>query len=1256
MLTSIQKLERALAGNAADVVWLVHPDSWFELLTVARRCAAAGVSLTFRVRDDDGDVPMCDVSLADFTAAYETIRDQWPSLSGEQRPRSLAPKEYEQLAIGLRQEVTACADRRLGGVAEGTVRLGLPPIGHDLLADDDRAARFWRAFAAIQSESVRSYVLEVASRADAATLLGAHAWLRVLFQRQLSLSWNADLQQILAAVYADAGQRAALLDAERAAFAPVGLEWLTSHLNSQLGLLQPLPRNRAFRIPRARKGTVTQRDAAAVTVLIPSYRHESYVADAIRSVLAQSMAELRVLVVDDLSPDGTLAAAAAIDDPRLEVRCNPANLGLGNSVLRALETIDTPVVALLNSDDLFHPLRLEKCLGAFAADPACELVATGLALIDRDDKQLTPRNASVLFHGRNVHDWVHWYENGKPTDGGTIDLFGELLERNFLATSSNIVCRTDWLRGHADALKSLKYCLDWQLFLDAARERKLAWLPERLVAYRLHPSNTVWFEDSARWTYSLEVNRVAARAIRDHVEALPEEGPARAELALRDIAEHLRKNTEIDWTGLYLNELIGGYSLERSSRSSATVAGLAAGLKRMAWQVDEAARAAERQRAEVMAVKYAATRDEVSMLRSRDDWQKRHIEEDAERGRRLTAELHAASARADEAERRLQASRAETDAVAAALHDVTAKLDQANATSDRRRRDLDDAEAQLRRLREDLDRNEGELESSRAALARAAAELEGAFGRLAVITPELAQARQSLAAMDARVETLQSELAAEIARREQLARKAAGDLAAWQLARNRLEATQRALAEVAARQQLEQATQQRSWLLFRGTRFVPGSTTLRLLRRMGKWRRKLGAAASSLTPRLPHWRLAKPVIATTITDADELLELRSLCAEAAARPCPVVVRDGNTPAMAAVPTLAADAVVAWWFPEHGRRHWRYFCGRAPERAALLLESLAAVHGGDEARAIAAIAPHLAFARAAQGQHAAMLFAGGGQAELTRIAVAARLLGVPFAAVVEQLETGDDSRSRWLRSQLAEAALLIARAPSLRNALIAGGVDATRVVVCPGPVVPCEPQLPAAAPPRLLALGPVEAGVGWGELVTAAAIVRDRGTSFRLQLAGTVMPESAGALATAASVRAMLPSFGLPADVTFAASLEAEQRRLLLAPRPAVFVAPWCTAGEPAAIDRGVLAAMAAGLPIVGSTIPAITAAVRHDVEALLVPPGQVRALADALARLLQDTTLQQRLGAAARTRYCAEFAPVQSRSALAERVRLLLPR
>lgn len=1257
MLSSLAELEKELTREPDEVVWLLHPESWFELVRAANASAAAGARMRIALHDGSGSsagtegnggtCPMARLPIAEFTAAYETIRDWWPQLSGEDRPTSLAATAYEELAAGLRDELKAAADSRIHEGERGDAQLRFPPIEHDLLATPDRALAFWRAFLHLDdSDSLQAAASAFANRDDAGDLAQEHAWFRVLLQRQLVLRWNPEVQRVLAAVYEDTANRQALVDAEHAAFAPIGLEWLTTQNVEDLGLLTPAPRSRPFKIKRRHQATATQRDAAEITVLIPSYKHEQYIVSTIHSVLGQTAPELRVLVVDDKSPDGTVAAAEAIHDPRLEVRTNPENVGLGNSVLNALETIETPYVALLNSDDLFHPQRLEKCLAALRDDAECELVSTGLAIIDQDDKRLTTNNTSTLFHGRNVRDWVHWYDNTKPRSTQPDGLFGALLERNFLATSSNIVCRTDWLRDHKDALRSLKYCLDWQLFLDGAREQKLRWLPDRLIAYRLHPSNTVWFENEARWAYSLEVDRVAARAIRDHIAEFPDDSAERVELALRDIAEHLRHNTEVDWTGLYLNELIGGFRLEHHARESSAIADLAANLERLAWRKNDPTTAAERRRARALASKYTATTDEVYSLRSRDEWQKKRIDDDAARLRGIESDLDAARSRLETTERELADKQEQVEKLDSRLQQLQKEHNQTTAS-------LKELEQQAASTMAALEAAGTELSASEADLERTRAELDAKREQLVATQSSLDETGNKLAAVKSERDELLATLAQE---REDFERER-------QNLRRGLEARIRAqhdLASQIAQRELEAEIRSDAVVHFRGIRLLPGGTTGKLLRRLGKWRRKLGGALATLRPNWASPVVTPPVVVTAASDRGDQADIRRFCAEAATEPRAILLRDGTRPAGSKHPMPGPGEIATWVFPERARRDWRYFRNRGRDRCDALLESLRTEYGGDEARAFAVIAEHLAFARQAHRENARMLLAGGNGPELVRAAITAQLLGVPWTGFVGTLIADDDAQSRWLSRAFASAGLLIPRSATLRDALLANDVPADRIVMRPRPVVECEPQPWVDGRPHLVVMAPMTDDPGWDHLLIATVDLRNRGWQVELDVLGMVDPGSASARARAANVQATVQAFDIPGRVeitapTANAADRERQCRELFASRPAVLVAPW-NQQRPAPLDAGVLTAMAAGLPVVGTDVPAVTDAARPNHEGVIVPPGKVHLLTNQLAQLLKDPSRQQELGAAGHTRYLAEFASERTRATIAERLRLLLPR
>jgi glycosyltransferase involved in cell wall biosynthesis len=164
--------------------------------------------------------------------------------------------------------------------------------------------------------------------------------------------------------------------------------------------------------------------------------------------------------------------------------------------------------------------------------------------------------------------------------------------------------------------------------------------------------------------------------------------------------------------------------------------------------------------------------------------------------------------------------------------------------------------------------------------------------------------------------------------------------------------------------------------------------------------------------------------------------------------------------------------------------------------------------------------------------------------------------------------------------------------------------------------------------RLVFLGWLERTKGVLELLGACAKLKDQ-CAFELTLAGRGNLES--------EARALVEDQGLGDRVRFAGWLHGPEIDALLAASDVLVLPSWMEG-----LPNAMIEAMAAGLPVVVTTVGNICDFVTHDEDALLVPPKDVEALAAALARVITDAALRERLGRAghaiARTVFSADAA------------------
>lgn len=120
-----------------------------------------------------------------------------------------------------------------------------------------------------------------------------------------------------------------------------------------------------------------------IDVLLPTYNSDSFLPEAIASIQAQTIHNIRIIVVDDGSTDNTAAllAAAAARDPRIHVITQP-NAGIVAALNAGLAACTAPIIARHDADDLSDPTRLEKQLAYLDQNKSCVAVSSLARHID----------------------------------------------------------------------------------------------------------------------------------------------------------------------------------------------------------------------------------------------------------------------------------------------------------------------------------------------------------------------------------------------------------------------------------------------------------------------------------------------------------------------------------------------------------------------------------------------------------------------------------------------------------------------------------------------------------------------------------------------------------------------------------------------------------------------------------------------------------------------------------------------------------
>lgn len=238
-----------------------------------------------------------------------------------------------------------------------------------------------------------------------------------------------------------------------------------------------------------------------VSVIIPTYNRARFLKVAIESALAQTHKDLEIIVVDDGSTDNTAELLRPYFLKITYIRQNSAGPAAARN--RALGIARGDYIAFLDSDDIWHPEKIEHQLEAFMQNPAIGACHTNADLIDENENIV-----AILAE-----------DEGYIQSGMVLKAI--LMWRCRIFLSSLMVTR-ECLRQAGDFDVSLRTGEDWHFIVRCARRYPFGYLTEKLLLRRAHPASLT------SNAYASDENNTTFLSLRKALDILPEiDGPTR---------------------------------------------------------------------------------------------------------------------------------------------------------------------------------------------------------------------------------------------------------------------------------------------------------------------------------------------------------------------------------------------------------------------------------------------------------------------------------------------------------------------------------------------------------------------------------------------------------------------------------------------------------------------------------------------------------------------------------------------------------
>lgn len=209
-----------------------------------------------------------------------------------------------------------------------------------------------------------------------------------------------------------------------------------------------------------------------ISVVVASFNHARFVGEAIKSVLDQSFADWELVITDDGSPDESVAVIQSFKDRRIHLHAFERNHGACVAINHAIRRARGRHIAVLNSDDVFLPHKLETQLDYLENHPGIMALFSWAEIIDETGQPVTP--------GSHYYTQIFDQENRSRRDWAR-----ELFLRGNCFCHPSVLIRASAYRELGLYDERLAQLPDFDMWVRLCLRHEIAVLPTRLVRFRV---------------------------------------------------------------------------------------------------------------------------------------------------------------------------------------------------------------------------------------------------------------------------------------------------------------------------------------------------------------------------------------------------------------------------------------------------------------------------------------------------------------------------------------------------------------------------------------------------------------------------------------------------------------------------------------------------------------------------------------------------------------------------------------------------